>query len=158
MALSGGRYMTVGQQYEPRWVLGILSGPLTSFAARLGLTSAYILGGITKLLDFPGAVAEQQHLGLHPGWLWAAAAIVIELVGPALILTGLAVWLGAGALGVLTAIAMASADTFWSMHGQERFIAANTFFEHLGLIGGFALVATIANQEDKINRTDLHRR
>ncbi|MDH6170826.1 hypothetical protein M2282_006006 [Variovorax boronicumulans] len=25
--------------------------------------------------------------------------------------------------------------------GQERFMAANSFFEHLGLVGGFLLVA-----------------
>jgi uncharacterized membrane protein YphA (DoxX/SURF4 family) len=31
---------------------------------------------------------------------------------------------------------------FWELApGQERFMAANAFFEHLGLVGGFLLVA-----------------
>jgi uncharacterized membrane protein YphA (DoxX/SURF4 family) len=31
---------------------------------------------------------------------------------------------------------------FWELPmGQERFMAANSFFEHLGLAGGFLLVA-----------------
>jgi uncharacterized membrane protein YphA (DoxX/SURF4 family) len=31
---------------------------------------------------------------------------------------------------------------FWELpQGQERFMAANAFFEHLGLVGGFLLVA-----------------
>jgi len=31
---------------------------------------------------------------------------------------------------------------FWELPaGQERFMAANAFFEHLGLVGGFILVA-----------------
>ena len=31
---------------------------------------------------------------------------------------------------------------FWEMPaGHERFMSANAFFEHLGLVGGFLLVA-----------------
>ena len=31
---------------------------------------------------------------------------------------------------------------FWNLPpGHERFMAANAFFEHLGLVGGFILVA-----------------
>jgi hypothetical protein len=31
---------------------------------------------------------------------------------------------------------------FWELPaGHERFMAANAFFEHLGLVGGFLLVA-----------------
>jgi len=31
--------------------------------------------------------------------------------------------------------------------GQARFIALNSFFEHLGLIGGFALAAILARRQ-----------
>jgi hypothetical protein len=47
------------------------------------------------------------------------------------------VWLGAGALGCLTAVAMLAADKFWTKSGAERVAQANTCLEHLGLIGGF---------------------
>ena len=77
------------------------------------------------------------------GGLWAALTLLIELSGSALILSGYAVWLGAGALGCLTAIAMLKADKFWTKSGAERLTQANTFFEHLGLIGGFVLIALI---------------
>ena len=33
------------------------------------------------------------------------------------------------------------ANRFWGMAPPERFMAANSFFEHLGLVGGFLLVA-----------------
>jgi uncharacterized membrane protein YphA (DoxX/SURF4 family) len=114
--------------------------------ARLALVSAYILGGIVKLLDFPGAAAEQAHFGLNPGWLWAAAAILIELGGSALVVSGRLGWLGAGALGVLTAIATYVADPFWSVEGPARAMAANGFFEHLGLIAGLVLTALVAHR------------
>ena len=133
----------------PSWVEAVLEWRATWWLARLALSSAYILGGVTKLLDFPAAVAEQEHFGLHPGWIWAALSIVIELLGPLLILTGRWVWLGAGALGVLTAIASFVANNFWDMQGLVRFQATNTFFEHIGLIAGFVFVALIASRDQR---------
>jgi uncharacterized membrane protein YphA (DoxX/SURF4 family) len=128
---------------DPAWVSEILHWQWVLFVARLALTSAYLLGGVTKLFRFPAAVAEQERLGLRPGWLWAGLSILIELGGSALILSGYLVWLGAGVLGVLTAIAMLTADNFWAKSGEERLTQANTFLEHLGLIGGFVLIALI---------------
>jgi uncharacterized membrane protein YphA (DoxX/SURF4 family) len=128
---------------NPAWVGQILHWPWVLFAARLALTSSYLLGGITKLLNFPAAITEQERFGLRPGWLFAALTISVELGGSALVLSGTAVWLGAGALGCLTAVAMLAADNFWSKSGNERIAQANTFFEHLGLIGGFVLIAFI---------------
>jgi uncharacterized membrane protein YphA (DoxX/SURF4 family) len=120
----------------------------------VALVSAYVIGGLTKLLDFPGAIAEQEHFGLHPGWVWATLAIVIELGGSGLVILGRLVWLGAGALGVLTAIAMLIANDFWTMEGLARFGAMNSFFEHLGLIAGFVLAALIAAREAALRNVD----
>ena len=125
----------------PRWVLSILSWPLLMPLARLALVSAYLVGGCTKLFDFAGAMAEQEHFGLHPGWLWASLAVLVELGGSALVVAGRWVWLGAGALGVLTAVAMLTANNFWALAGHDRFMALNAFFEHLGLIAGLVVVA-----------------
>jgi uncharacterized membrane protein YphA (DoxX/SURF4 family) len=132
---------------DPRFVDAILDWRWTGFLARLALVGAYLLGGIVKLADFPAAVAEQAHFGLHPPVLWAVTTIAIELIGPALILSGRLVWFGAGMLGVFTALAAITANAFWTMAGQERFMATNAFFEHLGLIGGFVLAAIIAERD-----------
>jgi uncharacterized membrane protein YphA (DoxX/SURF4 family) len=129
----------------PRFVDLILDRPATWFVARLLLVCAYLLGGVVKLTEWPGAVAEQAHFGMTPPALWAALTIAIELIAPLLILTGRLVWLGAGMLGVFTLLAAVTANAFWAMPTeQERFMATNAFFEHLGLIGGFMLVAMIA--------------
>jgi uncharacterized membrane protein YphA (DoxX/SURF4 family) len=132
---------------DPRFVDTILDWRPTWFLARLLLVGAYLLGGLVKLADWQGAVAEQAHFGMHPPALWAALTIAIELVGPVLILTGRWVWLGAGMLGVFTLLAAFTANAFWAMPpGPERFGATNAFFEHLGLIGGFVLAALVAEQ------------
>ncbi|GAB7551809.1 DoxX family protein [Novosphingobium resinovorum] len=119
----------------------------TAFFARLALVSAYLVGGIDKLGDWPAALAEQAHFGLTPPALWAALTIAVELVGPLLILSGRLVWLGAGMLGVFTFFAALVANAFWVMpDGPERFAAMNAFFEHMGLVGGFVLVAVLARR------------
>ena len=129
---------------NPRFFAVLLEWPGTAFLARLALTSPYLLGGIMKLTDWQGAVAEQAHFGMQPAALFAAATIAVELVGPVLILADRLAWLGAGMLGVFTLLAAMVANAFWGMDGQDRFMATNAFFEHLGLIGGFVLVAILS--------------
>ncbi|HEY4081491.1 MAG TPA: DoxX family protein [Burkholderiaceae bacterium] len=113
-----------------------------AWLALLGLCSAYLVGGLTKLFDFNAAVGEMQHFGLAPAMPLAAAVIALELVGPALILLGNRYrWLAALALAVFTFAASMLANRFWLLSGPERFMSKNAFFEHLGLVGAFVLVA-----------------
>ena len=111
------------------------------FIALLGLCAAYIQGGLTKLLDFNAAVAETQTFGLPFAAATAGATIVTELAGSALILTGIYRWLGALWLAGFTLFATFVANRFWEMQPPQRFMVENSFFEHLGLIGGFLLIA-----------------
>ncbi|MTH34340.1 DoxX family protein [Paracoccus limosus] len=93
------------------------------FLALLGLCAAYVQGGLVKLTDFPGAIGEMTHFGLSPAPLFAVLVIAL-------------------ALGAFTLAASFIALRYWQMPaGQDRFMAANSFYEHLGLAGGFLLVA-----------------
>lgn len=116
----------------PRWLHWI---------ALLLLCAAYLQGGLVKLFDFSGAVAEMQHFGLTPAVPMAAATIALELVAPAMILLGVYRWLGALALAAFTLAATFMANRFWSAPPEAQFMLMNAFFEHLGLVGGFLLVA-----------------
>ncbi|MGJ7609381.1 MULTISPECIES: DoxX family protein [unclassified Variovorax] len=116
--------------------------PFLRWAALLLLCAAYLQGGLNKALDFGSAIAEMNHFGVSPAAPMAAVVIVLELGASVLILTGFYRWLGALALGAFTLFATFVALRFWQLPvGQERFMAANSFFEHLGLVGGFVLVA-----------------
>ncbi len=140
--------MTTVPTRDPRFVDAILDWRWTGFLARLALVGAYLLGGIVKASDWTAAVAEQAHFGMHPPAWWAAVTIGIEIVGPLLILSGRFVWLGAGMLGIFTLLAAITANAFWAMPaGQDRFMATNAFFEHVGLVGGFVLAALVAELE-----------
>jgi uncharacterized membrane protein YphA (DoxX/SURF4 family) len=119
----------------------VVANPAVRFIAFLGLCAAYLQGGLAKLLDFGGAVAEAQHFGLPAASVVAAATIITELVGSVLILSGFYRWVGALWLAAFTLIATFVANRFWEIPLPERFMVENAFFEHLGLVGGFLLVA-----------------
>ena len=76
--------------------------------------------------------------------------IALELAASAMILSGRLRWLGALALAVFTLAATGLALRYWEMPvGQERFMAANAFYEHLGLAGGLLLVAWLDLREPR---------
>src|SRR5260370_28236814 len=70
----------------PCWIEPILSWPWLLPVARIALISAFLIGGIQKLVDFQGAVAEQAHFGLQPASLWATPALLVGLAWSALVL------------------------------------------------------------------------
>ncbi len=109
--------------------------------ALLALCAAYLQGGLVKAMDFPGAVAEVRHLGLDPAGPMAIATIVVELGASLMVLTGVHRWLGALALAAFTLVASFLANRFWQAPPGGQAMMANAFFEHIGLVGGFLLVA-----------------
>jgi uncharacterized membrane protein YphA (DoxX/SURF4 family) len=132
---------------SPSWVAVLLRQPWVMPLVRICLVSAYLIGGVTKLMHFEAAVAEQAHFGLHPAWLWATLAIFVEIAGSLCVIFNRFTWLGAGGLAGLTVVAMLVANNFWRLEGVARFIALNSFFEHLGLIAAFVMVTYVASGE-----------
>ena len=124
--------------------------PALRWIALLLLCAAYLQGGLNKAMDFPSSIGEMQHFGLSPAGPLAIAVIALELGASALILSGVWRWLGALLLAAFTLGATFVAPRFWTMAPPERFMAANAFFEHIGLVGGFVLVAW----HDLQSRTD----
>ena len=115
--------------------------PVVRWVALLGLCAAYLQGGIVKLANFNEALAEMNHFGVSPAMPFAIAVIALELVASVAILTGYWRWLGALALGTFTVAATFMANRYWELGPAERFATENSFYEHLGLAGGFLLVA-----------------
>ncbi|HET6220990.1 MAG TPA: DoxX family protein [Dongiaceae bacterium] len=119
----------------------VVGASIVRWAALLALCAAYLQRGLNKATDFAGAIAEMNYFGLKPAMPFAIATIALELVASILILTGIYRWFGALALAGFTLVATFLANRFWEIAPPERFMMANSFFEHLGLVGGFLLVA-----------------
>jgi transmembrane protein len=114
-----------------------LLAPATATAARIVLCLPFWWSGMSKLLDFSGGTAEMAALGLEPAWLFNALTILVQLGGSLLVILNRWTWLGAGALGVFTALATVMAHRFWTLDGVER------VRELLAIIAGFVLVAIL---------------
>lgn len=130
----------------------VVSAPLVRWLALLALCAAYLQGGLVKAFDFAGAIAEMNHFGLSPAAPLAIVTIALELGASLLILAGVYRWLGALALAGFTLMATLLANRFWEMAPPERFMAMNGFFEHIGLCGGFVLVAWYDLNERRLGK------
>lgn len=134
MSVSGATGRT------PR-IWGILTSPAARWVALLALCAAYLQGGFDKAMDFAGAEAELARFGVTPAGPFTALTIAVELGGSFLVLSGLYRWFGALALAGFTLFASTLANPFWAVSGPERIASENAFLEHIGLAGGFLLVA-----------------
>ena len=110
--------------------------------ALLALCAAYIQGPLVKIFDFGGAVAEMAAFGLQPAPVFAVTVVIFELTMSALVVIGFLRWGGALALAIFTLMATGLALRFWEVpQGLQRVSEMNAFFEHLGLVGAFVMVA-----------------
>ncbi|KTF68347.1 DoxX family protein [Sphingomonas sp. HT-1] len=113
-------------------------------AATALLTLPYWTSGIAKMLDPAGALQEAEYFHLQPAAAIVTLTILVQLVGSLLLILGRLAWLGAGMLGVFTALATILAHPFWeSVDPVARLHARNTFLEHVGLIGGLMFAAIV---------------
>ncbi|MDM0029402.1 DoxX family protein [Variovorax saccharolyticus] len=133
--------------------------PALRWLALLLLCAAYLQGAFVKATDFASAIAEMQHFGLAPAAPLAVLVIAFEFGASLMILTGFHRWLGALGLAGFTLIATFVANRFWEMAPPDRFMAANAFFEHWGLVGGFLLVAwhdlRAQDERTEVQRTEV---
>jgi uncharacterized membrane protein YphA (DoxX/SURF4 family) len=116
------------------------------------LCSAYLQGGLAKAWDFPAALAEMRHFGLAPAAPFALLAIVGELGASLMVLAGRWRWAGAVYLALFTFAANLVANRFWALEGMARTMSENGFFEHLGLVGAFLIVAWVDLRGPRILR------
>ncbi|HWD14461.1 DoxX family protein [Pseudochrobactrum sp. sp1633] len=129
---------------NPSWIYQILSMPVVQLLARILLTMTFWLSGVAKLFDFPSAVAEMTANNLPAPALFAAITIAVQLVGSALVIWGGSlVWLGAGALGVFTAMTIPVSHAFWRAEGMEAVAKMHVAVEHMSVIGGLIIVAVL---------------
>lgn len=128
----------------PKLIESILSHPLVEILARVVLYFPFWGSGLSKLLDFQGGVAEMAHFGLNPPVLFNILVVITQLGGSALVILNRWTWLGAGALGVFTALTIPLVHHFWLLEGERAIIAFHTAGEHVGMIGALVVVSILA--------------
>lgn len=131
------------------------SGPIASLLesaafrvlARVLLTLPFWASGIAKIADFNFTLAEMAHFNLNPPAAFAVATIITQLTGSALVISGRHAWLGAGALGIFTALTIPIAHNFWALEGERAMMEMFFAVEHISVIGGLMLAAILCHRK-----------
>ncbi len=132
----------------PEIIRALLGATWFGYLARIVFTSVFWGSGLSKLFNFTGAQAEMAHFGLHPPAAFAAATLIVQLVGSALIISDRMAWLGAGMLAVFTALTIPIAHTFWNMEEPLRTLEFYVVAEHITVIGALMLVAVLSRHTE----------
>ncbi len=129
----------------PDWVRELVTSDAFGVLARLVLTSFFWIAGIFGVLKFAVIVASVERAGLPAPRLIAAAMTVTELGGSALLVSNAwsLGWLGAGWLGVFTALSIPLGHPFWTFPPPKRMEEFQIALEHVTVIGGLMCAAAL---------------
>jgi transmembrane protein len=130
----------------PNWVATILSSRALNLVARVLVTYLFWSSGLEKLFGFHDATVELSRLGLPAPGALAAALVLTQLGGSALMIWGRYAWFGAGWLAVFTLITIPIAHHFWNMPPAQRLMEAYLVREHLSLCAGLFLTAALCSR------------
>lgn len=98
--------------------------------ARILISIMFLLSGVNKIGNYEGTVAWMESMGV-PG-IFLIPAIILEIVGPILIIIGYKVKISAA---LLSMFCVATAVIFHNnLSDQMQFIS---FMKNIGLAGGF---------------------
>lgn len=130
----------------PGWVSGLLGSRAFQMVARIVLTTPFWAAAVQHGLDWSGWLGTMAHFNLNPPVVFGVLTLLTCLAGSvAVIMGGKWTWLGAGALGVFTALTIPIAHAFWNMQGQAATTEFYTALEHVSIIGGLMVMAVLAN-------------
>jgi putative oxidoreductase len=110
-------------------------------AARVLLTTLFLIFGVRKLRDFSGTVDQMVQLGVPTPVLAAASATFMELPVAFAVAVG-AFTRPASLLMLFYTLGTALiGHRYWTMTGAERVDSMDGFYKNLGIMGGFLLLA-----------------
>jgi putative oxidoreductase len=110
-------------------------------AARLLLTTLFLIFGWRKLTDFSGTVDQMVQLGVPTPVLAAAIATFMELPVAFAVAVG-AFTRPASLLMLFYTLGTALiGHRYWTVTGADRVDSMDGFYKNLGIMGGFLLLA-----------------
>ena len=98
--------------------------------ARISISILFLLNGIFKINNYEGTIGWMESFGL-PGIL-IIPAIILEIIGPILIIIGFQTRIAAGALSLFC---IATAIIFHNEFSDQ--MQLNAFLKNIALAGGF---------------------
>jgi putative oxidoreductase len=108
--------------------------------ARICLAAIFLLGGISKFMDYNGTAAYMASYGIPMVPFFLVAAALIEIIGGLSLLLGLKTRWGAGLLLLFLIPVTGILHAFWSAAPGEQAMQMINFFKNLAIFGGLLYV------------------
>ncbi len=106
------------------------------FFGRLLISLIFILAGLGKIVDFPGAVDALQSVGIRGASVFVFVGLLMELIGGLLLLLGWHTRLGIIILMIFLFPTTLIFHGFWSYTGAEMALQLSIFLKNLTIYGG----------------------
>ncbi len=112
-----------------------LQNPL-ALVGRLLLAALFLPAGIGKITGFTGTVGYIASAGLPLPMVGALVAIVVEVVGSAVLIAGYGTRLAALVLALFTLVASFFFHAYWAVPADQQFVTQLLFFKNIAVVGG----------------------
>lgn len=103
---------------------------------RILLSLIFVMSGVNKLGDWSGTAEYMANHGMPMVNVLLAGAVVFEIVGGLLVMTGFMGRIGAAMLIVFLIPATLIFHNFWALEGQEQQMQMIMFLKNLSIGGG----------------------
>ena len=114
-----------------------------ALVGRILLAAMFLMAGYGKIGGFAGTVGYISSVGLPAPQVLAAAAVVVELVGGALLLIGWKARWAALALAGFTVMASVLFHNYWAMPVEKQMLQSIMFTKNAAVVGGLLMVAAL---------------
>ncbi len=111
-------------------------------AGRIMIALVFVVAGIEKLTGFQGTVAYIASKGMPVPHAAAAAAIVVELGGSAMLVLGWNTRWAAAALFAFSGLAALMFHNFWALPADQAANQMIHFLKNIAMMGGLVYVMT----------------
>ena len=111
-----------------------------SLVGRLLLAALFLWSGYGKLVSMDGNVAYMQAVGLPAAGLLIWVALLVELLGGAMLLTGWKARWAAVVLAIFTVVATFVFHAYWNAPADQALNQQIHFMKNIAIIGGLLVV------------------
>ena len=118
---------------------------ILDLVARILISALFLLNGVFKISNYDGTVGWMEDFGI-PGIL-IIPAIILEIVGPVLIILG---YKGKIAAGLLTLFCIATAVIFHNDFSDQ--MQLGSFLKNIALAGGFLFIFINGTKDFSLDR------
>ncbi|MDH4225540.1 MAG: DoxX family protein [Deltaproteobacteria bacterium] len=120
-------------------------GALRAFGPLIGrvlISTIFLLSSIGKIMDWNGSAHYMAAKGVPLVPLFLSIALLLELAGGLMVLTGFRARTGALLLMVFLIPVTVILHNFWALDGMDQYIQRIMFLKNLAILGGLLMIYT----------------